>query len=1180
MTVSDIRAGPCRGLRRDLHISAGARERFGIAQSLVSLRGSVLIADLSAAGSLAHRMNVEREVQRFPQLAVTAGEIYAAGLLHEAMHLMFAAYTHQSAGGADLALRDVRSEVGDAEVGAAQLLFARRFPAPEVATGSMSPEAYVAGDGPNGPNAIVILEEMLLLRLENENPSLERMQVLFDDRELAAGSRYLALIEAMEGSLEGRPGFGEGETLLDLLRAPMRASPTSISGQLAYVRERWTDLLGERFTTLIDRMVTSLDVLREEGRPRFAGPGPSRVPDADALRGSGRAEYERFSSDLGWMPKVVLLAKSTYVWLDQLSRRYSREIDTLDAIPDEELDAMAESGFTGLWLIGLWERSEASRRIKHLRGQPDAVASAYALDDYRIADDLGGEAAYRDLRDRASSRGIRLASDMVPNHVGIDGRWVIEHPERFLQVHEPPYPGYTFDGPDLSGDDRVGVFLEDHYYDNRDAAVVFKRLDRWTGEARYIYHGNDGTSMPWNDTAQIDYLAPEAREAVIQTILEVARRFPIIRFDAAMTLAKQHVQRLWYPSPGSGGAIPSRSQYGALSDEEFERRMGGEFWREVVDRVAAEVPETLLLAEAFWMMEGYFVRTLGMHRVYNSAFMHMMKQERNAEYRTLIKNVIAFDPQILKRYVNFMNNPDEESAVDQFGRDSKYFGVAVVMSTLPGLPMFGHGQVEGLSEKYGMEFRRAKLDERVDEGLVERHRREVFPLLHRREQFAEVDHFLLYDLTTSEGLVEEDVFAYSNRSAGSASLVLFHNRSATVRGWIRRSAPYLDKGSGETRMRELFDGLALEGGPDRFTVLEDLISGGTTLLRSDRLRLEGLYVDLAPFAYRVLVDIHERVDVDGSLARLEAELAGRAVADLDGALADLALRPLHDAFLAHLGELTSAEPATVFGGDTGGSELFAALRLRLAEVLATSPDADAATLGADTAPATEPPTTAVPPAISEVSVDGGDEPEPRTATPDIVGGESDVAPIDAPLPRTRNRMAAAATLLDRLELDEAATDRLRLLPLLARAWSDQGHDGGSEAEVVPLLAEILRLNASAAAPFAELADSNALERALAVNVYNDVRWFSAERFELTIEPLAELLDPNDPESVAESLREDAERAAYRFDRLIGRDAGRAHSGAQGVSEDPATHNLSAVDDDGAEVDDSAAPDEDGSGGER
>ena len=140
------------------------------------------------------------------------------------------------------------------------------------------------------------------------------------------------------------------------------------------------------------------------------------------------------------MPRLVLVAKSTYVWLDQLSRRYGRDIRTLDAIPDEELDTLARRGITGLWLIGLWQRSRASETIKRWRGNQEAVASAYSLDDYRIADDLGGDAAHAILRDRAAARGIRLASDMVPNHMGIDSRWVIEHPDRFISVGEPPFP--------------------------------------------------------------------------------------------------------------------------------------------------------------------------------------------------------------------------------------------------------------------------------------------------------------------------------------------------------------------------------------------------------------------------------------------------------------------------------------------------------------------------------------------------------------------------------------------------------------------------------------------------------------------------------------------------------------------------------------------------------------------
>src|SRR5690606_4815329 len=312
------------------------------------------------------------------------------------------------------------------------------------------------------------------------------------------------------------------------------------------------------------------------------------------------------------------------------------------------------------------------------------------------------------LRERAAGHGIRLASDMVPNHTGIDARWVLEHPERFVQLDHPPYAGYAFGGPDLSADPRVEIRIEDHYFDGSDAAVVFQRRDTSTGETRYLYHGNDGTAMPWNDTAQLDYLRADVRAAVMDTIVDVARHFPIIRFDAAMTLARRHVQRLWHPRPGDGGAVPSRSRFG-VSVEAFEASMPQEFWREVVERMAREAPDTLLLAEAFWLMEGYFVRTLGMHRVYNSAFMHMLMREENAAYRRLIRSVQAFDPRVLERFVNFMSNPDEESAADQFGSGEKYFGVTTLLATLPGVPMFGHGQFEGLREKYGMEYRRAKL---------------------------------------------------------------------------------------------------------------------------------------------------------------------------------------------------------------------------------------------------------------------------------------------------------------------------------------------------------------------------------------------------------------------------------------------------------------------------------------
>ncbi len=487
--------------------------------------------------------------------------------------------------------------------------------------------------------------------------------------------------------------------------------------------------------------------------------------------------------------------------------RYQRALTRLDQVPDMELDTLRRWGFTGLWLIGLWERSPASQKIKQMRGNPEAVASAYSLFNYDIAADLGGEEAYQELRERAWQRGIRLASDMVPNHMGIDSRWVIEHPDWFVQLNYSPFPTYSFNGANLSWDGRVGLFLEDHYYNNSDAAVVFKRVDFWTGDTRYIYHGNDGTSMPWNDTAQLNYLIPEVREAVIQTILHVARKFPIIRFDAAMTLAKRHYQRLWFPEPGSGGDIPSRAEHG-LTKAQFDAAFPEEFWRMVVDRVAQEAPDTLLLAEAFWLMEGYFVRTLGMHRVYNSAFMNMLRDEKNQEYRLVIKNTLEFDPEILKRYVNFMNNPDERTAVDQFGKGDKYFGVCTLLATLPGLPMFGHGQIEGFTEKYGMEFRYPKWHEDADAYLVERHEREIFPLaapplsVWRSAQFPAV-RFL-----HPGGICQRRCFAYSNQAGEQRALVVYHNRYAETRGWIR----HLGGLCGENRQRRRKDAGAAAAG--------------------------------------------------------------------------------------------------------------------------------------------------------------------------------------------------------------------------------------------------------------------------------------------------------------------------------------------------------------------------------
>jgi len=537
-----------------------------------------------------------------------------------------------------------------------------------------------------------VLRELLLLRMAAKNPAVDSFRELLDDRNLSEICPvYPSLIDAMSSALARGPILSTFDmTLFEALYAPIKASPDSLSGQIGFIQEQWNTILPQE---LLEDVVSAFDILIEEERERGWGgdPGPPPVLEfgpgkqhhssnsagdgSSVFGGYDYPEYEGFSRDIDWMPNVVLMAKMVYVWLTQLTQQHGHPITRLDQIPEIEIERLSRAGFTGLWLIGVWERSPASQRIKQICGNPEAIASAYSLYDYEIADDLGGWEALANLRERALKHGIRLASDMVPNHTGIYSRWVMQHPDWFIQTDYPPFPTYQFTGENLSHSEHAVIQIEDGYWTKSDASVVFRYIECQTGRTRYIYHGNDGTSIPWNDTAQLNYLLPEVREAVIQTILHVARNFPIIRFDAAMTLAKKHYERLWFPLRGLGGGIPSRAEH-SMTREEFDAVFPEEFWRNVVDRVATEAPGTLLLAEAFWMMEGYFVRTLGMHRVYNSAFMNMLKKEENAKYRQTITNVLEFNPEILKRFVNFMNNPDEKTAVEQFGTKASISGPA------------------------------------------------------------------------------------------------------------------------------------------------------------------------------------------------------------------------------------------------------------------------------------------------------------------------------------------------------------------------------------------------------------------------------------------------------------------------------------------------------------------------
>ena len=906
-------------IKFDFHISKAAREKYKIEKSLFSVAGKVILADYQQARLLSEKINSKRREEGNADQFVTAGQINAVGLLHEIFHLLIRKYEEgDNPGVFGKAIHHLKNEISENGFEKTLLAFVEEFPPLPVYNNILSSEEYLRRSTSGKPNREIILEEIILLHMENSNPASANLRELYADDNLALKTNYKQLIEKTETFFDNEiPSRLGGLPLFKLLRKPISTSPYDLEKQLDFIRTEWSSYLGE---DIMNRLLRGVDLIHEDyklfvqhgGGEKGTPPVPTYDEDLERLRRIREKlaaekklsedekrfylEYEKFTEDTQWIPEVVMIAKNVYVWMHQLSEKYQREIKKLDQIPDEELDRLASWNFNALWLIGIWERSSASRKIKHLTGNISAVSSAYSLYDYVIANELGGESAFQNLKDRAWARGIRMASDMVPNHMGIYSKWVVEKPDYFLQRDEPPYPNYSFNGQNLSEDDRVEVRIEDKYFNRSDAAVVFQRRDRYTGSVKYIYHGNDGTNMPWNDTAQLNLLNPEVRESLIQTIMHVARKTPIIRFDAAMTLAKKHYQRLWFPNPGSGGAIPSRTDY-SMTIEQFNHLMPNEFWREVVDRINAEMPNVLLLAEAFWLMEGYFVRTLGMHRVYNSAFMHMMMKEENDKYRKLITNTLEFNPEILKRYVNFMSNPDEETAINQFGKGDKYFGVAVMMLTMPGLPMFGHGQIEGFSEKYGMEYKQAYYNESPDEHLIWRHNKEIFPLMKMRYLFSQVENFELYNFHDNNGEINQNVYAFSNRAGNESALVLYNNSYYETEGSIAYSNPKVISGNGGMKrphhISEIMNFRPIKEYyyiyTDHRTQLEYLVSG-------KEISEQGFKIHLFGYQYRVCLKFREVYDTNGKYEKLYYLLNGKGVSSIHEALKEMELLPLHSRY--------------------------------------------------------------------------------------------------------------------------------------------------------------------------------------------------------------------------------------------------------------------------------------------
>ena len=341
-------------------------------------------------------------------------------------------------------------------------------------------------------------------------------------------------------------------------------------------------------------------------------------------------------------------------------------------------------------------------------------------------------------------------------------------------------------------------------------------------------------------------------------------------------------------------------------------------------------------------MEGYFVRTLGMHRVYNSAFMHMLRDENNAGYRTVIRETLEFDPEILKRYVNFMNNPDEKTAVDQFGKGDKYFGVATrhgdAARAADVRPRPGRGVRREV--RHGVparDARRAAGPRGSSSGTSARSSR----CSTGERGSPRRTSFLLYD------------FVHGRRRGrrGRPRLLERHRPDTIARGLpqpvrvdgrhrsaspspTRASPPAARSGSSAGRSPR---GSALPDDPAMFVTFRDARTGLEYLRSCRELRERGLWLTLEAYQGHVFWEFRELGDgAAGQWQRLADRLGGRGVPSLDDALRELQLEPVHAPLRALFED---GHVAAVLDGSATAGDLDA-LEDRLATLLAAVAERD------------------------------------------------------------------------------------------------------------------------------------------------------------------------------------------------------------------------------------------------
>jgi hypothetical protein len=351
-----------------------------------------------------------------------------------------------------------------------------------------------------------------------------------------------------------------------------------------------------------------------------------------------------------WPKHPVIYEINTSVWLCELSRKYQRPVN-LATVPIEEWNAIASYGFDAVWFMGVWERSpagiEVSMRNKGLlqdfkRALPDFstednVGSPYCVRRYVVDEHFGGTDGLAVARRALAERNISLILDFVPNHVAPEHPWVSEHPEYFVR-----------------GDTKE---LEN------DPSSLYE-----TGCGIFAC-GRDPYFPAWPDVLQLNAFQAGLRNAVIETVSEIAEQCDGIRCDMAMLLLNNVFERTWGTRAGE--------------------KPINDYWATVIPAIKQRHKDFKFIAESYWDLE-WELQQQGFDYCYDKKLYDRMEHGAPES----VRQHLFGDSSYQKKMVRFIENHDEPRASAIFS-DGKERAAAVAILTLMGAKLLHEGQFEG-----------------------------------------------------------------------------------------------------------------------------------------------------------------------------------------------------------------------------------------------------------------------------------------------------------------------------------------------------------------------------------------------------------------------------------------------------------------------------------------------------